>query len=424
MTRIDDEVSPARSPESGEATEPSPFRDRRFVTFAVGNVANNLGEALYAVALPLLVYHVTGSLGSMTLLAAAVPAAMLLSPTLGSIADRRGVRGLVRYGLLVQAAAATAMNLLLLRHDPPVWLLFVCALLVAAGGVAYRTGWITGVPATFPSCPTRARGTLNSSFLATTMVGPVLVSALLPAFGYTGLLWLNLPTFFAPLVVMAMGIGPPPVPKEQADEKDRREWRPAVRAVFKDHRMLALLIVQLVLDIACGNGLTTLVLYDLAHSWRLSGEQASLAIAAMNLSSLVGNLFVSQRRRFPAWLWLTSGMALRAVSLVLLATPMWPVFLTVLVVGQFGQGMVLATVVMGRVKYLPKAVLGRASGVLWLLTGGAGLVSSTAVVVVNGALGTPATFVVLGLAASTVLWYLARSRSAWTGPNPAKPQQA
>ncbi|MEU4173291.1 MFS transporter [Streptomyces sp. NPDC026665] len=394
--------------------EPSPLRDRRFVVFAVGNVANNLGEALYAVALPLLAYQRTGSLGVMTVLAAAVPVATLLAPLFGMVADRRGVRELVLCGLLLQACAATAMNMLLLQGTS-LGALFVCALLVAVGGVAYRTGWITGVPATFPKCPTRARGTLNSSFIATTMAGPVLVAALLPWTGYAGLLWLNLPTFFAPLVVWAVGVHPPAHTNGLTTAAGlRRQWQPALRAIFTDRRVLTMLTVQLVIEIACGNGLTSLILYDLSRGWRLSGEQAGLAIAVMNLSGLLGNLYVSQRRHFRAWRWLTAGLILRAATLALLATSAWPLYLTALFVGQFGDGMVTAVVVMGRIKYLPSAVLGRASGVLWLLTGGAGLLSSTTVLLVDGVLGTRAAFLVLGASAATSLWYLVRSRSAWT----------
>ncbi|MEU3978639.1 MFS transporter [Streptomyces sp. NPDC026672] len=414
MTRTDD-VAAGEPVAADDEAEPSPLRDRRFVVFAVGNVANNLGEALYAVALPLYAYHRTGSLGVMALLAAAVPAATLLAPLFGMVADRRGTRELVLYGLLLQAAAATAMNLLLLQGTSLVPLM-AGALLVAVGGVAYRTGWITGVPSMFPASPARARGTLNSSFIATTMAGPMLAAALLPWTGYAGLLWLNLPTFFAPLVVWAVGVHPPALARATGAGRPSRQWRPAFRAIFTDRRVLAMLVVQLVVEIACGNGLTSLILYDLSHAWRLNGEQAGLAIAVMNLSGLLGNLFVSQRRRFRAWRWLTAGLVLRAATLALLATDMWPLYVAALFVGQFGDGMVTAVVTMGRVKYLPAAVLGRASGLLWLLTGTAGLLSSTTVLLVDGALGTRAAFLVLGLSSATVLWYLVRSRSAWTSP--------
>ncbi|MEV4443417.1 MFS transporter, partial [Streptomyces sp. NPDC049577] len=196
------------APAATERAEPSPFRDPRFRVFAAGNVVNNVGEAVYATVLPLLAYDLTGSLAVMSLLAAAVPVSLLLAPWLGSAADRWGPRVLVVPGLLVQAAAGLAMNLCLVAGRAPVWLFFGCALLVAVGGAAYRTGWMAGTPAMFPRSPVRARGTLNSLFFATTLAGPLLTAGCLPLIGYTGLLWINLATFFAPIVVWALGVHP------------------------------------------------------------------------------------------------------------------------------------------------------------------------------------------------------------------------
>lgn len=411
---------------AAEVTEPDPLKDRRFLVFATGNAFNNVGEALYATTLPLLVYHLTGSLAVMAWLAAVVPAASLLAPVFGAWADRRGVTGLVFCGLLAQAAAALAMNLLLLGGHSAPWLLFVCALVVETGAIVYRTGWMTGVPAQFPASPVRARGTLNSLFLAATLAGPLLVAVLLPAVGYEGLLWCNLPTFFAPLAVWVIGCRPPSGPAGAPPARggtpfSLRRWTKAAtspiregwHAIAEDRRVTVLLVVEMVLDAVCGVGLTVLIVYHLRHGWTLSGQQASFAIAAMNVASLVGNVLVSQRRRLRPWTPLTLGVAARSVALVLMTVPVWPVFVAAVVLGALGQGAVMATVVMARVRYLPPHVLGRASGLIWLLTGAAALLSPILVPVLDDAAGTSLTFLVLGIATSTLLLHLRRNRSVW-----------
>ncbi|WPB93489.1 MFS transporter [Streptomyces malaysiensis] len=451
-----------------ESVEPNPLADRRFLVFAAGNAANNVGEALYATALPLLAYQLTDSLVVMAWLAAAVPVSDLFAPALGAWADRRGVRGLIVQGLLAQAGAALAMNLLLLGGHSAPWLLFLCAVVLETGGLAYRTGWMTGVPAQFPDCPVRARGTLNSLFLATTLAGPLLVAALLPWVGYQGLLWLNLPTFFAPLVVWAVGVRParpaPASPHKTApasldktvpalsheggrtDGGPRRtapRWvkrraagaqaragaeappsriRDGWDAIRQDKRISVMLVADMVLSAVCGTGLTSLIVYHLRHGWALSGQQAGLAIAGMNVASLVGNLLVSQRRRLRPWTPMTLGVAARSVALVLMIVPVWPVFMFAVVLGALGQGAVMATVVMARVRYLPPGVLGRASGLIWLLTGGAALLSPVFVSALDDVVGTPPTFLVLGIATTTVLLHLRLTRAAWRPvPRPQEP---
>jgi MFS family permease len=408
----------AASPD--DVGEPSPLRDNRFRIFAAGNATNNVGEALYAVALPLLVFQQTGSLAVMALLAAAVPVGTLLAPVFGAVADRGRVRALVVYGLVIQAAAAAGMNVLLLTGRPSAAELFGCALLVAIAGVAYRVGWMTGIPSMFPSCPVRARGTLNSLFWATTLAGPILMAVALPWVGYVGLLWLNLPTFFAPLVVWAMGVRPSKTHGQDTPHpRGRRNWHEGARVIVADRRIRTMLVAQLVLEVACGTGLTSLIVYDLRDTWSLSAQQAGIVVATMSLGMLVGNLLVSQRRRMRPWFSLTAGMAVRTVSLMLLAVPVWPVFLAALALGTLGQGSAVGVAVMMRMRYLPAHVLGRASGLMWLLTGSAALLSPVVTLALDNAIGAGPTFLVLGLSASTVLWYLKRARTAWASVDPA-----
>jgi MFS family permease len=403
-----------------EVVEPSPFTERRFLVFAAGNAVNNIGEALYATALPLLAYRLTGSLPVMAWLAATVPMSMLLAPWFGSVADRRGTSGLVLYGLLAQASAALAMNWLLWKGHPQTWTLFTCALIVAAGGVAYRTGWMTDVPVMFPRCPARARGTLNSLFLATTLAGPVLVAATLPLLGYWGVLWLNLPTFFAPLAVWAAGVRPPRRATTATRHQQPAHLRQVWHDITTDRRITVTLVLQMMLEAVCGTGLTSLVLFELRHSWRLSAQQAGWVIAALNLSLLTGNLLVSQRRRLHPKRLLPLALAARAVSLTLLAVPVWPLFLTALILGAIAQGALLAAVVMLRVRYLPQTIMGRASGLMWLLSGTAALLSPITIPPLNHLAGPHTTFLTLGITSSIAIIHLHHTRTTWT-PTTTKP---
>lgn len=404
-------------PGSDAVVEPSPFQNPRFTVFAAGNAINNIGEAMYATALPLLAYRLTGSLAVMTLLAAAVPLGMLLAPSLGWAADRWGPRALVVPGLLLQAAAALVMNLVLHAGAPTTTALFVCALLVAIGGAAYRTGWMTGVPGMFPDCPVRARGTLNSLFFAATLVGPVVFSLCLPFLGYEGLLWLNLATFFAPVAVWAMGVHPPRVlpgaPGAGRNWKLSEGWK----AIVADRRVLDMLIVQVVLAVTCGAGFQALVVYSLGHTWHLSDRSVSAVVTLMNACMLAGNLLVAQRKRIRPRISLTLGMTACGLSLLLLALPWWQVFLAAVALGALGEGAVLSTVVMMRVKYLPGPVLGRASGLMWLITGGAALLSPAVTPALTETVGARGTFLVLGLGACSALWYLRRGRTDWARPS-------
>jgi MFS family permease len=230
------------------------------------------------------------------------------------------------------------------------------------------------------------------------------------------LLWLNLATFFAPIVVWAMGVHP--TRTASGSHGAQRNWKLSEgwKAITEDRRVRDMLVVQVVLDITCGAGLTSLVVFSLGHTWQLSDRSASAALTVMNTCMLAGNLLVAQRKRLRPWIALTLGMVARAASLLLLAVPSWPLFLVAMALGALGQGAVLSTVVMMRVKYLPGRVLGRASGLMWLITGVASLLSPVIAPALTKVGGTQGAFLVLGVAACSAPWYLRRTRAEWTQP--------
>ncbi len=155
-------------------------------------------------------------------------------------------------------------------------------------------------------------------------------------------------------------------------------------------------------------------MYTIGHTWGLSGGAISLALTVMNASMLAGNLLVAQSSRIRPWTALIAGMIARSASLLLLlAAPSFTIFLIAMSIGAIGQGLVLSTVVMMRVKYLPGQVLGRASGLMWLITGGAALLSPMLTPLLDHLAGTSFTFLALGISTCCAVGYLARSRPHW-----------
>lgn len=172
-------------------------------------------------------------------------------------------------------------------------------------------------------------------------------------------------------------------------------------------------VVHVVLSLVCGAGLQALLIYDLRHSWHLPSATSGAVVLGANSFMLLGNLLVAQRATFRPRLSLTLGTSLLALSLFVLTAPSWPLFFGAMVVAAFGQGLVLSTVVMMRVKYLPQEVLGRSSGLLALLSGGAALLSPLLIPVLSRTLGVRGAFCVLGLLSLSALWYLNHARRAW-----------
>ena len=396
--------------------ERSAWRDRRFVVFAVGNTLNNIGEGIYGIALPLLLLHRTGSLGAMSLLAAIAPLMLTVGgPVFGGLADRYGSRVLVVPGLLVQLSAALALNVYLAVGHPPTAVLFFSELLVQAGGVAYRGGWMAGVPSMFPDKPGRARGALSTCYTATIVIGPALAAGLVDPLGYLGLLWINLATFVAPLVVWAMGIKPSNgrSPEERAGHSFWRHLQDGWAMLRGSGNAWTVLLVLVPCNFVFSIGTITLAIYYFKHSLGMSATAVGAAMACVNVGALLGAFLVSEG---PSWrirpLVLVTLLGSAACLMLVPATTIVVVAVGALVVIMLLDSVVSVAAEMLLYRSVPPEAIGRSIGLVRLILGFPQFLAPAVISALSGVIGVRGAFVLLGAVAFVPgLWIAARPDS-------------
>jgi MFS family permease len=416
--------------------QPSPWRDRRFLVFASGNFANNVGEQIYNVALPLLVYNLTGSLAAMSVLVLLSNATLLLGPILGIIVDRFGARVLVVPGLLLQLAAAVLLNVFGLARHAPLWPLFVLGALVQVGGEAYRAGWMAGVATMFPRNPARSRGSLNTLFVVSRVVGPLVTAAALPVIGYLGLLWVNVGSFVAPILVWLAGVHPPRTAGAQpavapatapaaaraagsgrASGLSRlyQDLAEGWRIMRENPVVLRAELICLPLNFVATTGTIALVMFYLRSHWHLSGQAVSTIVAATNLGALLGVILVAERRRFRLRRTLTICAVGMSGLLLAMAAPALPVFVGCLVLFYLLRQSMASASILVVFNYLPAHVIGRASGITDLIEGVPIISAPLIIPLLASRVGAAGTFALLGLTASISVGWLVISRAHWHG---------
>jgi predicted MFS family arabinose efflux permease len=376
---------------------------------------------MYDVALPLLVYGQTGSVALMGILVAATPATLLLGPILGASADRRGSGQLVLGGLAVQLAASIVLSTLVsLDRIPGPVVLVVLAVVTETAGATYRVGWMTSVPQMFQESPVRARGTLSSLFVATTVLGPLLVGLLLPVVGYEGLLWVNVVTFLAPLGVYAFGIRPTRPKRDLV----RREGlvlgglRIGFSALWGDPTLRRLTLVLLPFDLAESAALPALALFHLRDTVGINASTVATVIAGMNVAALIGALIVSERRVFRPMQVVGVITVASAGALLIAASPRAAPAIAALTVLTLLGGAGGSAQAMMAVQLVPQEVFGRASGVLRLVHGVPQVLGPLLVAALVPLTGTSVAFAGLAVIALTgavaTLAVRRRSTTAWS----------
>lgn len=405
------------SPHTPDAA-PTPWRNPRFRWFALGNALNNVGEGMYDVALPLLVYGLTGSVVIMGVTAAVLPATLLLGPILGAVADRRGSNLLVAAGLTTQLVASTVLSVLILVGGLGPAVLVVLVVVLQIGGATYRVGWMTSVPELFPETPVRARGTLSSLFVATTIIGPLLVGVLLARVGYVGLLWLNTLSFLAPVAVFLAGIRP--APKVRTHTPDGGFVVDGLRVGFDamwNHATLRrLTLVMLPFDLVESAAIPTLALFHMRDTLSIPASTVASLFAAMNVAALVGALFVSERRVFRPTRLVAAIIVVSAGALATAASPAVLVAGAAIVILMLLSGAASSLQSMVVVEFVPQEVFGRASGVLRLIHGVPSVLGPLAVAALVPLVGTSGSFGVLaGVALIGALGFMLIGKSEASG---------
>ncbi|HEX8582318.1 MAG TPA: MFS transporter [Acidimicrobiales bacterium] len=387
----------------------SPWRDTGFRVFAAGNVANNIGDAVYAVALPLLVFDLNGSLQLMSLLAALGPVALVLGPVFGLAADRWGPRVLVVPGLVVQMVAALVLNAAAFWFGAPFLVLFVAGALVQLGGGMYRSGWMSGIPSMWPQDPGRARGALSSCYVATTVIGPGLAAALVDGVGYELLLWFNLLTFVAPIVVWRMGIHPAPADPNRPRSSPARELAAGWAILRRSSRVFRVMVLSLPFDFVSSTGTVTLVIFHLRDRWDMSASGVSAVLLAANVGALVGSLAVSERSSWPLRRLLAVGLVGVVACLLVLPAPFLPAVVVAFVVFFVVDSALAVATEMLVYRTIPAEAIGRSNGFWRLVHGVPQLLAPLFISVLGDLVGSSATFVVLAAIGGVSVAWLAAS---------------
>ncbi len=204
-------------------------RHRDFRLLWIGRAITLLGSMVTYVAIPYQAYQLTHSSLVVGLLSAVEFVPLLVMPLVGgALADAIDRRRLVLLSELLLAGASVVLLVNALVAEPRLWVLFVMAGLMAAFDGLQRPPLDALLPRLVDRDELTAAGALSSLRMTVgTIAGPALAGALIATSGLAAAYALDIVTFAASLVALAlMRAVPPP---EDAE-------RPSVRGVVEGLR--------------------------------------------------------------------------------------------------------------------------------------------------------------------------------------------
>lgn len=173
------------------------MREREFFTFWIGQTLSQLGSSFTVFALPLLVFHTTGSGLDLGIAAAA---GMLPYPlfglVLGAWADRRDRKRLMIGADLGRGVLIATIPMLALLHQLPVWWIYVIGFASTTLTILFEAGEFAAVPSLAAGADLNTlNGRIQATYQAAAVAGPLLAGSLLAVVSVPTLLLVDAGSF-------------------------------------------------------------------------------------------------------------------------------------------------------------------------------------------------------------------------------------
>ena len=287
----DEEIVPEPEPDPRGGLR-SVLRQPAFARLWSAQLVAQLGEAIALVAMPLLVYALTGSaeLLSLIFVLQLVPR-VVLAPIAGMLADR-----LDRRRVILSADVARAGLVALIPFMDQAWQVALLATLVAIGNTIARPAELAAVPAVVP--PGQLVPALSATQVAGSVVrviGPTLAAGVIALTGPGAAFAVQALCFLASAGIM-LGVTLPPVVRDKTAQSVtaavRQEITDGLRVVWQNPIVRGTAVVESLWQVVFAALIVTLLIY-VEQTLRLGDRAAtvfSLLMATFAAGTAVGAL--------------------------------------------------------------------------------------------------------------------------------------
>jgi MFS family permease len=268
----------------------SPTSLRTFLTIWIGQTASILGSRIATFALTLWVWEATEQATPLSLLAffTATPP-IIASLFSGIIIDRFPRKQLMLLGDTVAGFSTIAILLLLLTNSLAIWHLYLAAAVSSLFGYLQWMSLSASMSMIVPQQHyTRVSALESAKGYGSNILAPALGATLYYAIGLTGILILDLMTFFLAITTLAWVTIPQPPASQSESANEQKLWQQlsfGFRYILKRPSLLAILIFLLSGNFVGNIGGAIFPAMILARS-----DDNAAVLASVEAASVIGGL--------------------------------------------------------------------------------------------------------------------------------------
>jgi MFS family permease len=396
----------------------APLRRRGFCLLICGQLASNLGDAFYVVALPWYVLAAHGGALRLGEVLAAYGIARTAALAVGGhVSDRLRPWTAMMGADVTRGFALAALTLVSAAGPARFSLLIPIAVVVGAGEGIFLPGSFAIVPALLPDDELQAGNALTQGGTQlATLVGPAIGGGVVALVGPAPAFAIDAGSFFvSALSLVAVRVASHPGAESAASQPEPDAAPPTLwRIVRSEHVVLLIFAITIAANLGSG-GMSEVALPALAHGpFRAGATGYGALVASIAGGALVGTLVAAQARRArrPA---IVATLAFLAESGFMAATPyLGGTIPAAAALACFGalNGFANVLMITAFQRWAPRELLGRLMG--FILLGGFGIFPISVLIggLVVRSFG-PAIFFPLAGATLAVTLLFAISRPGW-----------
>lgn len=347
------------------------FASRSFRQYYIGQSLSLIGDGLRALAVPLLVYRLTGSALStgISYICEIAPFA-LFSLVGGSLADRVDRRTLMIGADAVRCTVMALFALLFAHHALSIGMLYGGLVLMAVCAAVFMGGQSSSIPFLVgPERGTQAAAALSLAENTSNLVTPVAGGALFSIFGPLPALAINAATYFCSQLSLAHipTLGPEDPHGLPSLRHVVDDVRLGFRTLFGDRGMRAQAYASMMLNVF-GFGCYSVLIPFLKRGFHASDPQVGIFLGISAGGAVVGSLLAGKfATRWPFGRALSIAYAIDAVIFVpvVLTGNMWIAGTFWAMANACGQ-FEISQIVGFRLRVTPEAMVGRVFGAVRL----------------------------------------------------------
>ena len=347
------------------------FSSRSFRQYYAGQTLSLIGDGLRTLAVPLLVYHLTGSALStgVSYICEFAPFA-LFGLIGGSLADRVDRRVLMIGADAVRCTIMALFALLFAHHTLSIGMLYGGLILMAICAAVFMGGQASSIPFLVgPESGTQAAAALSLAENTSNLITPVAGGAMFSIFGPLPALAINAATYFLSQVSLARipTLGPEDPHGFPSLRHVVDDVRLGFRVLFSDRGMRAQAYASLALNVFGFGGYSVLIPF-LKGGFHASDPQVGIFLGISAAGAVCGSIVAGKfANRWPFGHALSVAYAIDAVLFVpvVLTSNMWVAGVFWAISNAFAQFEV-AQIVGFRLRVVPEAMVGRVFGAVRL----------------------------------------------------------